>query len=465
MKLLYGVVLLVVVGCGTTPNPRSCLDGSCTDPLFPYCDVEGFIDQPGACLAVECAAGEVKGCREDRAITCNATGNNFDLVDCPHGCDVNGCLPPPEAVDCTTNAQCTNPAPICGAEMTCRGCISDDECTSTVCDLETGACTAEASIVYASPAGSSTADCSHTAPCTLARATAQASLSLGKTLRLLPGNYADDFSISGNVLFKVVASSAILEGSSTMSVTGGANVAVRGLTITTPEEFTLTCGDLSSAIPKSTLRLTDVTAGLKVNRCNVTMSGGAIVRGFGSSADATIEADGVRFSFPFPRLSGVRVAIRILNGVFESSSVTLGTDDTALPGSTLSVAFSTFVFTKPSTAQICATNSSGYERTQKFENNIFVATPDTNYPFAVLPRDCMFTNNIVFPQDMPVPGGNPVVDPQLVDIVAKDFRLNATSPALNVGLPSVGLSPSHDYDGVVRPQGAAPDLGAFERLP
>ena len=44
---------------------------------------------------------------------------------------------------------------------------------------------------------------------------------------------------------------------------------------------------------------------------------------------------------------------------------------------------------------------------------------------------------------------------------ANDFHLTTASPAVNSGalLPEVAL----DYDGCVRPQGGAQDMGAFER--
>lgn len=51
--------------------------------------------------------------------------------------------------------------------------------------------------------------------------------------------------------------------------------------------------------------------------------------------------------------------------------------------------------------------------------------------------------------------------PRFVDGAGHDYRLAADSPALDRGSPS--LAPSHDLDGVSRPQGGAVDLGAFER--
>lgn len=51
--------------------------------------------------------------------------------------------------------------------------------------------------------------------------------------------------------------------------------------------------------------------------------------------------------------------------------------------------------------------------------------------------------------------------PRFVDEAGHDYRLAADSPALDRG--SSSLAPSHDLDGVPRPQGSAVDLGAFER--
>jgi hypothetical protein len=52
-------------------------------------------------------------------------------------------------------------------------------------------------------------------------------------------------------------------------------------------------------------------------------------------------------------------------------------------------------------------------------------------------------------------------DPLFVSLVTPDFRLGPTSPAINAGV-SVGLT--SDYLGTPVPSGAAPDLGAYERV-
>lgn len=52
------------------------------------------------------------------------------------------------------------------------------------------------------------------------------------------------------------------------------------------------------------------------------------------------------------------------------------------------------------------------------------------------------------------------IDPMFVDVPARDFHLQAGSPAIDQGVP-VSIVTT-DFDGTPRPQGAAVDIGAFE---
>lgn len=65
----------------------------------------------------------------------------------------------------------------------------------------------------------------------------------------------------------------------------------------------------------------------------------------------------------------------------------------------------------------------------------------------------------------PLPG-TIAADPQFVDVAARNFRVMATSPAVDMAVPSIfGLASTPDLDGTERPQGPKPDIGAYELKP
>lgn len=54
-----------------------------------------------------------------------------------------------------------------------------------------------------------------------------------------------------------------------------------------------------------------------------------------------------------------------------------------------------------------------------------------------------------------------IANPQFVDVMSRNFRLSATSPAINSGVSGAQYF-NLDHDGVYRPQGGAWDIGAYE---
>ena len=102
------------------------------------------------------------------------------------------------------------------------------------------------------------------------------------------------------------------------------------------------------------------------------------------------------------------------------------------------------------------------------KNNVFY---DACRPEAYLTTDgaskqgLQAGSNAVYLSDGRQPPGSPSpndlwgLDPRLVDPAGHDLRLRADSPCIDRG---EALGVSTDRDGVARPQGAAPDIGAFE---
>src|SRR5690606_21382611 len=79
-------------------------------------------------------------------------------------------------VECAVSADCTGDptAPVCArAELSCRACFAHDECGSVVCDRASGACIAEADVIYVDAAeGANSSRCGgRAAPCRSMRQT------------------------------------------------------------------------------------------------------------------------------------------------------------------------------------------------------------------------------------------------------------------------------------------------------
>lgn len=462
VRVLGVAVLLLVVSC-TVPNPRSCADGLCTDQRYPYCDVDGALEgSPLSCISVACNPGEFKMCRGDLAITCNSTGNDYDLIECELGCDaVVGCRM------CASNDQCANPSPVCDAmTSSCRACALDDECASTVC--EGGACVAESGIVYAAPTGSNTSNCSLAEPCTISRAQQVAiSVAIPPIIRLLPGVYAAEINIGTptNAPVRIVGSGATVSATTPVQVNDGANVLIRGVAATGTNGV-VTCN--SATTTKSTLTLENVdlysTGGLVgIGTCDVTITASDL---FVGSSNGTSSAIAFLFGGNYGSVRADRIHVHgnSTSGINAfSGSITVGITNSVLenvsfqwtaPGS-IFMSFNTIL--APSGLD-CRTNSTSPMRTSIYENNIVVATAS-----AVNGPECTLGHNVLFPYPS-APGTNIVADPQFVDATAKNYHLQPTSPAIDAAVTTPTSPATSDFENTKRSQGAAPDIGAFEFL-
>lgn len=100
----------------------------------------------------------------------------------------------------------------------------------------------------------------------------------------------------------------------------------------------------------------------------------------------------------------------------------------------------------------------------RVQDNLFVQSSGAYRGFALGAAALVMDHNGYF-GGTPVPSEDtmPIVgDPLFVDRAGGDLHLGARSPAIDTGAATDVMV---DFDGVRRPQGPGPDLGAFERVP
>lgn len=462
--------LLVAAGCGSTANPRSCIDGVCSDPQFPFCDVEGtFGGEAKECIDVGCTAGVFERCVGADAYTCNAFGNSFDVETCATGCDdaVGGCRV------CSTNTDCAASMPVCDVSMNqCRQCAIDSECDSQVCDR--GLCVDQATILYASVDGSATASCAPSDRCALTTALERARMvGAARIVHLATGIYPGLQVPTGTTELTLVGQDATLDGSSGgLIVDPGAHLVARNLTIRGANDA-LVCGQVSMA--RASLALRDSTLVqpgpsriVAAANCDLSLSATEL-RGDGSASpgSSTTVFLGTDIAFTGDRLHihglrttmiglmGQRMNVTITNSLLENVGYLSLASDSTLPGTSVTFSWSTFVSRNADAYLFCDGNQ--FRQTQLRYSILF----GTAAPNVIEGTGCIVASNLLSPQS-PLPLQNVTGDPQFENVASRDFRLKPTSPA--VGYAGSGpISNDHDFVGAPRPQGGSYDIGAYEQ--
>lgn len=130
----WTMALVLWSGC-TKPNPLSCHDGTCDDPRFPFCDVNGDIaGEPNTCIEGQCEPNVVAGCQGDDLVTCNANGTNFETEDCELGCQgidatasCNLCEPNKASCDGDSISFCGADGRVASTEECAGTCVEDPD--------------------------------------------------------------------------------------------------------------------------------------------------------------------------------------------------------------------------------------------------------------------------------------------------------------------------------------------------
>jgi hypothetical protein len=293
---------------------------------------------------------------------------------------------------------------------------------------------------------------------------------------MLSGVYVIGLSIDGVTAapYRIVATGATVGAQTAISVTEGASVEIRGVSVSASQQA-VSCSSSTAAVSKLTIRdsmlsVASTNANLVAadNNCNLTLSGTELDIGASSggglilTSNATVTVDRCHMrgtSSPFSLgVIGSRASLTVTTSVLENIDPVWIPSDTTTPGSAVLMGFNTIHMDE--IPWNCRPISNVYWKA-RYDNNIFVGSRVAS---AVEGTDCTLANNVLHPYTSAA-GTNTVADPQFVDEAARNYRLKSTSPAIDIAVPTAGLLSSVDFDGTARPQGAQIDVGAFEFKP
>lgn len=380
-------------------------------------------------------------------------------------CDV----PDGFCVQCLQNSQCSAAMPTCDSAMhTCRACAVDADCDSNVCDAATGTCVAEANVLYVTPTGPDSGTCTMSTPCSLAQANAVADQTRNN-IKLAAGSYTAQIVLTNKTLnvFGVGATIASSGTNAIFEVSDNARLRISGASLTaTGSAIPLLCD--GSATASHTLEvfrasIDGQTTLLTANPCTVTVEQSVLHNS--STVDYAMALVGPSVTtFNRTKFVGGGNGIAALNSptvtITNSTFKNMGTaaNHGVFQGAGYNVSFVTLVDTMIECGGSGATGltldssiafwSSSGAPTDEITNQ--VSCPSV-------------TNSVIFPNAQPVGATNIKMNPMLKNVSADDYHLLATSPAIDHGNPS--STNALDFDGVMRPQGAQRDSGAFEFKP
>jgi hypothetical protein len=346
---------------------------------------------------------------------------------------------------------CAGTTPICDANA-CRGCMANPECASGLCNMGTGACVDASTLLYASPGGADTAACTEADPCSLAHAITSVTSTLN-TILMASGTYGATITINSGATMTLLGNNSTLD--QRLTVSNGSHVTAQDLTLNG-----VWCYDTTTA-PNAALNLTrgtinvDPTPGFpaRLGHCHLTLSQVSWAYGIMFFDNASLSADRSSMS-GFDVSSASMAQLQLTNSIFGGMSF----PDTGSHQITVDVSFSTLVYDSSGNTDLVCPNPTVAGVAVHFSNVIaFSPIAGINPTPSV---DGCFDHVISFPLFGTKFTGVTYVDPKLVDPAHGDYHLMPGSPAIDAA--DTTIPDDHDFDGTARPQGAGPDIGAFE---
>lgn len=424
----------------------------------------------------ECSAGLV--CRGNQCIaeTCQSSSQCESLApycvneSCTTACDADAECPGASqaasdvfceagaCVECRANMDdCNGVTPICDSGA-CRACATNADCTSGVCESD-GHCVATDEIAYVSTTGSTTTDCSKTNPCTLTVGVAKplryvvlasgtytlsASLQLGDTKKLIGDGTHPKLTSNfvGSIVTVPNGGDVTLQGLVIAGATSNPAVPKYGYGVECPTStFVATLHIYDSALSQNS------AGGLQAQSCIV---------------------DAKRSDFSNNMGDGfvVQTSLVTIDRCSFTGNVGEGVDLDSVQQSTVTNSF----ITRNSSYGLYLSSGAGVTSTLEFNtiadnnsgmrldvdgsklsaiNNLILRNP-VNTMFCT--PSCDFTASIITADPTPLRLKSPDISPY-------DYHLTHGSSAIDA---AVGGTEMWDYDGDVRPKGAARDVGADE---
>ena len=466
MRSLAVVVVLLVASC-TKPNPVVC----CTSPSD--CNSLGVMDTSRpctdgfVCIDHECSSAPPVDAGPACTMDTDCPSNS------PHCSSTNEC------VGCVDSTQCSQNMPVCDSSaMTCRGCADDSECSSKACDMNTGLCISESTVLYASPDGADGAACSQADPCSITHAISSVD-STRATVKLTAGTYTPPLSVGSKtmVIHGLGATLTRAQSGYALTIGVGAHVRVIGLTITSTGPG-IECGPVdANATPVPFLELDNVTVSADANfalfayPCNFVASGSHFSSGMFSPAlfiatPSTATIDRSIFDGGGIEAAGLGSVVHVTNSLFYNQDVGPGSPGplsgkafgNAGPGEAFA-SFSTFANANLSCGNVLPACAGGSGDGVCIDSSIVTSASGD----AIQGTGCSVSYSIAMPQVAALNGTNNQVNVDPLFVGGGSYALKGSSPAVDAADPNA--VDTIDLAGTPRPQGPRNDIGAYEYKP
>lgn len=428
MRTLFLALAMAVAACGGGGgnSEQSCQTSAQCNAQAPYCSAESCA--PTCSADMECpgfaqSAAE-QFCVSGACVTCRAEMND-----------------------------CGDSTPVCD-DGTCRRCERHDECASGVCASD-GSCVAEASVVYVSPNGSASSECTRMDPCSLTRGVQltppRQFLVLASGTHALPA----PLTITGT---RSLIGSGATRPVITNSTTGP--ILTLGLGADVTFEYVEISGAQNSAGgPQGNgIECPQANTTLRMKDSVVSQNAAAGIDG----RNCTVEVSTSTFTGNGQAIGVVDSKATIERSSFVSNQTALFLD------AGIFVVRNNFVVRNQEGLDLFANDGTAIEHNTFADNSIYgarcqVFTVTLQFPNNLFARnganiggmnDCSFPNAILADTDIaPLKFKSP-------DTAPFDYHLTAGSSALDLAAASPSVLV--DFDGEARPAGAASDVGADE---